>query len=64
MLYLGTIKWLDNGNIQDDMIFKIGEVGEDDDNIFFYFEDEAEIEEFKKEGAHEFIILDIGKIID
>jgi hypothetical protein len=64
MLYLGTIKWIDNGNIQDDMIFKIGEVGEDDDDIFFYFEDEAEIEEFKEHGAHDWILLDIGKIID
>ena len=34
------------------------EVGEDDDQIFFYFESESEIKEFMKEGKNEFIILE------
>ena len=62
MRYTATIKWLDNQNIQDDMIFKIGDIDEDDDDVFFYLEDESEIDEFKKEGAHEFIILNINKL--
>ena len=57
-----TIKWLDNGNIQDNMLIKIGDIEDDDDDIFFYMDSEREIEEFKKEGAHEWIILDIVKI--
>ena len=54
-----TIKWLDNGNIQDDMTIKIGRIEDDDDCIFFYLEDESEIELFKIEGTHECCILDI-----
>ena len=61
MRYLATIKWLDNGNIQDDMIFKIGDIEDDDDDIFFYLYDENEIEQLKKEGEHEWVILSIEK---
>tara|TARA_R100000654_G_scaffold55736_3_gene82071 strand:+ start:911 stop:1099 length:189 start_codon:yes stop_codon:yes gene_type:complete len=60
MRYDATIKWLDNGNIQD-VVMKIGEVGWDDDDIFFYLEDEKEIEEFKKEGSHEWVLVNINK---
>ena len=62
MRYTATIKWLDNGDIQDDMILKIGEIEEDDDDIFFYLEDAAEIESFKKEGSHEWVIIDVIKL--
>ena len=62
MRYKATIKWLDNGNIQDDMIIKIGDVEEDDDDIFFYLESENEIEHFKKKGIEEWIILSIEKL--
>ena len=44
MRYIATIKWLDNGDIQDDMILKIGDIDEDDDDIFFYLDSEREIE--------------------
>ena len=57
--YRATIEWLDTGDIQDDMILKIGDIGEDDDDIFFYLEDEGEIESFKKEGSHEWVIINI-----
>ena len=40
---------------------KIGQVGWDDDDIFFYLEDEKEIEEFKKEGSHEWVLVNINK---
>jgi len=64
--YIATIKWLDNGNIQDDMIFKIGDIEDDDDDIFFYLEDENEMEYYKWEqgqieGNHEWVILSIEK---
>jgi hypothetical protein len=62
MRYLATIKWADNGDIREDMILKIGDIGEDDDEIFFYLDSEEEIEEFKKIGAHEWVILDIVPI--
>ena len=59
--YIATIKWLDNGNIQDDMIFKIGDIEDDDDDIFFYLEDENEMEYYKIEGNHDWVILSIEK---
>ena len=62
MRYSATIKWADNGDIREDMILKIGDIGEDDDEIFFYLHSEEEIEEFKKIGAHEWVILDIVPI--
>ena len=61
MRYIATIKWLDNQEIVDDMILKIGDIEEDDDDIFFYLEDEKEIESFKKEGSHEWVIINIEK---
>ena len=64
MRYNATIKWLDNGDIQDDMILKVGDIEEDDDEIFFYLEDENEIECFKKEGSHEWVIINIEKESD
>ena len=59
MRYRATIKWLDNQEIVDDMILKIGDIEEDDDDIFFYLENEKEIESFKKEGSHEWVIINI-----
>ena len=61
MRYIATIKWLDKQEIVDDMILKIGDIEEDDDDIFFYLEDEKEIESFKKEGSHEWVIINIEK---
>ena len=61
MRYIATIKWLDKQEIVDDMILKIGDIEEDDDEIFFYLEDEKEIESFKKEGSHEWVIINIEK---
>ena len=61
MRYIATIKWLDNQEIVDDMILKIGDIEEDDYEIFFYLEDEKEIESFKKEGSHEWVIINIEK---
>jgi len=62
MRYKATIKWLDNGDIQDDMILKVGDIEEDDDDVFFYLNSEKEIDSFKKEGVHDWIILSIEKL--
>lgn len=56
--YEATIKWLDNGNIED-VIIKVGDIEEDDDDIFFYLESEEEIDDFRKEGHHDFVIINI-----
>lgn len=56
--YDATIKWLDNGNIED-VIIKVGDVEEDDDDIFFYLESESEINDFKQKGAHDWVILEV-----
>lgn len=58
MRFIATIKWLDNGDIQDDMVLKIGDIEDDDDDIFFYLDSERELEEFKKEGSHDWVIVD------
>lgn len=57
MRYVATIKWLDNGTIQEDMIFKVGDIEDDDDNIFFYLQSEDEINSLKTEGIEDFIII-------
>ena len=57
-----TIQWNDNKHIQDDKIMKIGDIENDDDDIFFYLENELEIEEYKKAESHEWRILDIYEI--
>lgn len=56
--YDATIKWLDNGNIED-VIIKVGDIEEDDDDIFFYLESESEINHYKQEGVHEWVILEV-----
>ena len=56
--YKAVIKWLDTGNI-DWVVLKIGDIAEDDDDIFFYLESEKQIESFKKEGSHEWVIINI-----
>jgi hypothetical protein len=58
MIYTATIQWSDNGNIQDDMVLKIGEYEENDDDVFFYFESQAELERYKKEGEHDWFIVE------
>jgi hypothetical protein len=52
-----TIKWLDNGNIED-VVIKIGDYDEYDDDIFFYFQSEEEMNDYKKEGINDFIIIE------
>jgi len=63
MRYVSTIKWLDNENVQDNMILKIGDIEDDDDDIFFYLESEDELKEYMLEGHHEWIILNVEKEI-
>lgn len=60
MRLYATIKWLDNGDIED-VIIKVGDFDENDDDIFFYMESEEEIEHFKEPGAHDWVIIDISR---
>lgn len=53
-----TIKWLDTGEIQEGVLFKVGDAGKDDDDIFFYLDSESEMEDFRREGVHEWIVLE------
>jgi len=55
--YTATIKWLDNQEIQD-VTIKVGDVDENDDDIFFYFDSEQEMNDYKKEGINDFIIIE------
>ena len=52
-----TIKWLDNKNIEN-VVVKIGDIEDNDDDIFFYFQSEEEMEQYKKEGINDFIIIE------
>ena len=68
MRYIATIKWLDNGDIEDNKIFKIGKITEDhkyDNEIFFYLDDESEIDDYSRGGCNygyeEWVILSIEK---
>lgn len=61
-LYSSTIQWQDDKTIFYNMILKIGDIEDDDDDIFFYMEDENEIQEFKGSTIHEWKILDCEEI--
>jgi hypothetical protein len=43
------------------LIAEFMELETPDDEIFFYLENEKEIESFKKEGSHEWVIINIEK---
>lgn len=63
MKYTATIQFTDTNEIVPDMIFKVGDVEEhDDDGIFFYLESSVEIESFRTKGIEDFIILNIELI--
>jgi len=58
--FIATIKWLDNGCIQENMILQLGNMKEeDDDEIFFYLDSEDELEKLKKEGTNDWVIIDV-----
>ena len=58
MLFKADIKWLDTQEVCEGVLMKVGDINEEnDDNIFFYLESEDEIDSFKEEGVHEFIVL-------
>ena len=61
MRFIATIKWLDNGNVQDDMILKIGDIEEDDDDIFFYVKSAHDLELLKIKGVADFVLLSAEK---
>ena len=62
MRFSTTIKWLDSGDTED-VILKIGDIDEaKDEDVFFYIKSEHDLESFKKEGVHDWIILKTVKI--
>ena len=61
-VYSATIQWHDNKEIRDHMFIKIGEIENDDDDIFFYMESEEELKEAYKDDFHEWKILECEQI--
>ena len=61
--YSASIRWRD-GEVCEGYIFKVGDIGEgdDDDNVFFTVESESEMESFKKEGVEDFVVLNYETI--
>jgi hypothetical protein len=62
-LYNATIKWHDD-NFIEECVVKIGslEVEEDDDSIFYYFENIEEAEAAKNAVVGDFKLLNYSKI--
>ena len=57
--YISTIKWRDNGEIQEDMVLRIGDdIQDDDDDVFYYVTDE----EIESNGTNEWEIIKLEKI--
>lgn len=56
--YIATIKWRDNGEIIEDMVLRIGNDIQDDDDVFYYVTEE----EIKSNGTNEWEIIKLEKI--
>ena len=61
-VYSATIQWHDNKEIRDYMFIKIGDIEDDNDDIFFYMENEEELKEAYKDDFHEWKILECKQI--
>jgi len=63
-LYEVEIQWLyDEKEIVSGLLFKEGDVDEeDDDNIFFYISSEDEFEHLKEKGSNDFIVLNYHEL--
>ena len=63
MKYNATIKWTDDPDTLIDVVVATGDVDEnEDDDIFFYFRSENEMDSFKTEGVNDFILVDYTPI--
>lgn len=63
MIIEATVKWKDTGDIGN-VLIKVGEdvCEEDDDNIFYYIEDESEIEHYlTPNGVEDFWVIEYSK---
>lgn len=56
--YIATIKWKDNGEIQENMVLRVGDDIQDDDDVFYYVTDE----EIERNGTNEWEIIKLEKI--
>ena len=61
MEYIAVIKWHDTGEIMEYRV-KVGSTSNNDDQIFFYFQSEEELEDFKKEDHGEFVVLEAVRV--
>lgn len=58
-----TIRFFDNGDIVEGMIFKNGDFDEnDDDGVFYYIENDNDMDKLKENGVLDFIILSYEKL--
>jgi hypothetical protein len=60
MKYLAMIQFLDTGDIQE-VTLKVGDMEEGkDDDVFFFFDSDKDLESFRKEGVHDWVILSVS----
>jgi hypothetical protein len=58
MLFSATVQFKDDKSIVDELIFKLGDIEEDDDSIFYYLDSESEMDILcTDDGALDFKIL-------
>jgi hypothetical protein len=55
--YIATIKWRDNGEVQEDMVLKTSYDRQNDDDVFYYVTDE----EIKSNGTNDWEIIKLEK---
>lgn len=58
-----TVKFINNGDVVEGMIFKNGDVNEYDNGIFCYIENDNDMETLSSDkGALDFIVLNYKKL--
>lgn len=57
-----TVKFIDNGDVVEGMIFKNGDFDENDDDVFYYIENDNDMDKLKENGVLDFVILSYEKL--
>lgn len=53
-----TVKWNDDKTVEEDLVFKLGDVGVDDESVFYYIQSESELKDMMKYNENDdFVIL-------
>lgn len=55
------IKWLDTKEEQE-VLFKVGDPGEDDEDIFYYVDSKGDMVDLMEEGNEDFVVIEILKV--